>query len=95
MLGQKPLQLEVGQTIHYKNSSMPHPEATYEGVVVKEYPHFYTVLGSPIVSTMNFKDKDVLEGKPPIPYQFCIPKYLDTRNERVHIVKEDANNKIA
>ena len=95
MLGQKPLKLDIGQTIHYKNSSMPHPEATYEGKVIKEYQYFYTVLGSPIVSTMNFKDKDVLKDKPPIPYQFCIPKYLSVKGESIHVVKEETNNKIA
>ena len=87
MLGQNGIVLEVGQKIHYRNPSMPHPEATYEGIVEKEYPYFYQVLGTPIISTLSIKNKEALSGDP-IPYRFCVPKYLDSRSERVYVVKE-------
>ncbi len=86
MLGQKGIELKLGQKIHYKSKSMQHPEATYEGEVIGVYKHFYEILGKPIKSTMHEKNTDFFgEVKP---YKFCINKYLDVDMERVYIVAE-------
>jgi len=89
MLGQKPLILEVGDKVHYRNANMVHPEATYEGIVVEVYKHFYRVLGTPLRSTLNIQDKKEFWG-PATPYYYCIPKYLDTTIERVKVVNDEA-----
>ena len=89
MLGQKGIELNIGDKVHYKNiESMIHPEATYEGVVTEVHPTYYRVLGTPLRDTMNVKNKREFWG-PATPYYFCIPKYIDADIERIHIVKEE------
>jgi len=82
-VGQKGIDLYVGQKTRFKNPSMVHPEAVYEGVVMEVYPTYYRVFGTPIRDTMNEKDKSFWDSA--VPYYYCIPKYLN-EFERVHVV---------
>ena len=85
MLGQKGIELRVGDKIHYRNcESMIHPEATYEGVVTEIHPTYYRVYGTPIRNTMH-ETKNAFWGSA-IPYFFCIPKYIDGAIERFSVV---------
>ena len=93
MLGQKGITLQVGQTIHYKSKSMQHPEATYEGVVIGDFKDYYLILGVPIKKTM-YEDTDNIYGDP-VPYKFCINKYIDETQERVLVVKDVTLKNIA
>ena len=83
MVGQKGIVLHLGDVVHYRSKSMIHPEATYEGVVVGVYKHFYEVLGTPLRNTMKLNN-DWVYGVPK-PYKFCINKYADTTMERVTV----------
>ena len=91
-LGQKGIDLKIGQTIRYKSKSMQHPEATYEGVVVGCYPYLYEILGKPIPSTM-YENEDRKYDEPK-PYKFCIAKYVDINQEQIYIVKDGLVSKI-
>ena len=85
MLGQKGLELHVGDKIHYKNvNAMIHPEAIYEGVITEVHSNYYRAYGTPIRDTMH-EDKKVFWG-PAVPYYFTIPKYLDIVIERFSVV---------
>jgi hypothetical protein len=86
MVGQKGIDLKIGQKIHYKSNSMIHPYATYDGEVVGVYKYFYEILGKPIKSSLHVSDESVF-GEPR-PYKFCISKYLDVDQERVTIVED-------
>jgi len=85
MLGQKGLELRVGDKVHYRNANaMIHPEATYEGVITEVYSNYYRAYGTPIRDTMH-EDKTSYWG-PATPYYFSIPKYLDAVTERFSVV---------
>ena len=93
MLGQKGITLQIGQTIHYKSKSMQHPEATYEGIVIGDCGNFYLIFGAPLKRTM-YEDTDNVYGDP-VPYKFCINKYIDENQERVLVIKDVALENIA
>jgi len=85
MLGQKGLDLQVGDKVHYRNTnSMIHPEATYEGVITEVYSNYYRAYGTPIRDTMH-EEKAAFWG-PAVPYYFTIPKYLDIVTDRFNVV---------
>ena len=84
-LGQKGIELNVGDKVRYRSLSMIHPEATYDGVVTEVHSTYYRVLGTPDRDTLNIKDGKSYWG-PPTPYYFCIPKYLDETMDRVKVV---------
>ena len=87
MLGQKGIDLQVGDKVHYKNlNAMIHPEAIYEGIITEVHPTYYRAYGTPIRGTMH-EDKKSFWG-PATPYFFCIPKYLDEVTERFSVVDE-------
>lgn len=95
MVGQKGLDLQVGNLIRYKNkNAMIHPEAIYEGVVTEVYGNYFRVFGTPIRDTMH-EDKKSFWG-PAIPYYFCVPKYLDIITERFQVVDQltDVNTEL-
>ena len=87
MIGQKGIELRLGQKVRYRSKSMIHPEATYVGEVIGVYKYFYEILGAPLVHTMTEKNCGMF-GEPR-PYRFCIPKYLDPMMERVGLIAED------
>ena len=91
MLGQKGIVLNVGDKVHYKNSSNIHPEAIYEGVVTEVHPTYYRVFGTPIRSTMY--EKNTFFWGDAIPYYFCISRYTDWY-ERVGTVEELTNENL-
>lgn len=93
MVGQKGIDLKIGQTVHYKSRSMQHPEATYEGIVIGCYKYFYEVMGKPLSKTMHEKNEGIY-GEPK-PYKFCISKYLDTSQERVMVIKDVSLDELA
>ena len=85
MLGQKGLELQVGDKVHYKNTNaMIHPEAIYEGVITEVHSNYYRAYGTPIRDTMHENNKSF--WGPAIPYYFTIPKYLDIVTERFSVV---------
>ena len=81
MIGQKGIVLSLGDIVRYKSNSMIHPDAIYEGEVIGVYKYYYEVLGCPVRSTMK-TDNEWLYGEPK-PYRFCIPKYIDTRQDQI------------
>ena len=94
MLGQKGIELSIGDKIHYRNASMIHPEATYEGVVTEVHPTYYRVYGTPIRDTMH--ENAASYWKAATPYYFCISKYLDSVIDRFNVVNEltETNTKL-
>jgi len=95
MLGQKGIDLQIGNKVRYKNiNSMTHPEAVYEGIVTEKHDTYYRVYGTPIRSTMH-ENKKVF-WKQATPYFFCIPKYINPTIERYSVVDEltEINTKI-
>lgn len=89
IVGQKGIDLCVGDRIRYRSASMIHPEAIYDGVVTEIHPTYYRVLGTPDRNTINVKDKKEFWGEA-TPYYFCIPRYLDETMDRVKVVGSEA-----
>ena len=85
MIGQKGIQLNIGDKVQFRSKGMISPDAVYEGEVIGAYKYFYEVLGAPIKSTLKIRNDAAFDK--PKPYKFCIPKYIDTRWERVRIVE--------
>lgn len=86
MIGQKGIELQLGDIVRYKSKSMIHPEAVYEGEVIGVYKYFYEIYGKPLKHTMHEMNEGIYGD--PIPYKFCINKYIDIDMERVAVVKE-------
>ena len=59
MVGQKGIELHLGDKVHFKSKGMIHPEATYEGEVVGVYKYFFEVLGKPIKSTLSIRNEGI------------------------------------
>ena len=94
IVGQKGINLEIGDRIRYRSASMIHPEATYDGVVTEVHPTYYRVYGTPDRNTINVNDKKEFWG-PATPYYFCIPKYTDELMDRVKIIGAATEQKSA
>ena len=88
MLGQKGIELNVGDRVRYRSMSMIHPEAIYDGVVTEVHPTYYRVLGTPDRNTINAKDKKEFWGDA-TPYYYCIPRYLDETMDMIKAVEKE------